>query len=167
MLSSCLRRSVSALALLLFPDHVHKLLKADIRVMGAWGSFRVVLNGHGSLLSVHHTSTCAIIEVDVCHLYTFRQRLRIYSVVVVLCTDLNASCMADKALLRCAWSSQIMLNRIPQFGRNWLSQFMPCQYCSNTCICICRAIPSGIWPRYMQWCRESSNVNIAESAFGT
>ena len=30
MLSSCLRRSVSALALLLFPDHVHELLKADI-----------------------------------------------------------------------------------------------------------------------------------------
>ena len=78
--------------------------------MGARGGFRMVLNGHGPLLSIHHTSTCAIIQVDVCHLYPWRQRLGIYSIVVVLCTDLNASCTAGKASLRCAWSSLIMLN---------------------------------------------------------
>lgn len=90
----------------------------------------MVLNCHGSLVSVHHTSTCAIIEVDVCHLYTFRQRLGIYSIVVVLCTNLNASCKPEKPSSMFAWSCQIMLNDMAWFGRDRVLQFMPCQYYS-------------------------------------
>ncbi len=113
--------------------------------MGPWGSLRVVLNSHGSLLSVHHTSTCAIIQVDVCHLHPFRQGLGIDSIVVVLCTDLNASCKAEKPWLRFAWSSQIMLKRRLRFGRDWLLHFMPCQFCSNMCVCTYWAICMIKW----------------------
>lgn len=126
----------------------------------------MVLNGHGSLLSVHHTSTCAIVEVDVCHLYTFRQRLGIYGVVVVLCTDLNASCKAEKPSLRCAWSSQIMLNRKPRFGElavavhamTVLEQYLHLHMQSHVIMHMAQAHGN------LRWCRESSNVNIADSA---
>lgn len=75
--------------------HVHKLLKAHICIVWAWGCLWVVLDGHGLLLSPHHASASAIIQVDVGHLHTSGQGLWVHSKVVVLGADLNAPCSAD------------------------------------------------------------------------
>ena len=59
--------------------------------------FRVVLNGHRPLGWPDHASTGAIVQVDVGHLHTFRERLGVHCIVVVLCANLDAACMALKA----------------------------------------------------------------------
>ena len=84
MLSCFLGGSVAPVALLLLSDHVHELLKADVRVMGAGRSLRVVLNGHRPLASIHHASTCSIIQVDVSDLNILGQSCWVHSVVVIL-----------------------------------------------------------------------------------
>lgn len=84
MLGCLLDRCETFVALLLLPDHVHELLKADVGVMGAWGRLRVVLDGHGPLASVHHASTGAIIQVDVGNLHLLRESGGVHGVVVVL-----------------------------------------------------------------------------------
>ena len=97
----------------------------------------MVLNRHGSLLSVHHTSTCAIIQVDVCHLHTFRQCLGIYGIVVILCADLNASCKAGKVSLKCA-RLKSMLNRY--YG---LAGTGCCSSCHASFAAICASTRTG------------------------
>ena len=98
MLSSRLRGGVAAIALLLFPDHVHELLKADIRVMRPWGSLRMILDGHCPLVCPHHAGACPIIQVDMGHLHTLRKGVGVYCVVVVLGTDLNPTCAVQSTL---------------------------------------------------------------------
>lgn len=84
MLGSILSRGPAAFASLLLPDHVHELLKADVRVMGARRGFWVVLNGHGPLASIHHASTGPVIQVDVGDLDILWKGCWVHSVVVVL-----------------------------------------------------------------------------------
>ena len=84
MFRSFLNRGVASFTSLLLPDHIHELLKADVGVMGPRGGLRVVLNSHGPLAGVHHSGTCAVIEVDVGDLDIIWEGCWVHSVVVVL-----------------------------------------------------------------------------------
>ena len=48
-------------------DHLHELLKADVRIVGTGGSLWMVLDAHGFLAGTKNSSTGAVIQVDVRH----------------------------------------------------------------------------------------------------
>lgn len=75
-------------------QHGDELLEADISVVRAGGSLRVVLDAHCLLRAAQHAGARAIVQVDVRDLDVRRQLVRVHRVVVVLCADLNASCTA-------------------------------------------------------------------------
>lgn len=75
-------------------EHVDKLLKAHVRVVGARGRLGMVLDAHGLLGLAQQPRACAVVEIDVSHLHVVRKCGRVDCVVVVLCADLYPACAA-------------------------------------------------------------------------
>ena len=57
--------------------------------MRAWASLRVILNAEGIRTQDAHTFVCLIVQVDVCYFCFGRQRISIYTEVVILASDFN------------------------------------------------------------------------------